>query len=87
MQEVRKSHDQDLRANPAWTINSSKIESRPGDFPGSRCLRVAASSSVMKGPEILFPSGIGTFHRSDSCLLMSLVNSQFLVLCTPVEGW
>jgi len=42
MQEVRKSQNQDLRADPAWTINSGKIEirtrrlSRPVD--GSKLL-------------------------------------------------
>jgi len=35
MQEVKKPHNQDLRADPAWSINSGKIESSPGDFPDS----------------------------------------------------
>ena len=30
MQEVRKSQNQDLIAGPAWSINSGKMESRPG---------------------------------------------------------
>ena len=64
-QEVRKSQNQDLRAEPAWSTNSAKIDSRPKDFPGFRCLRAAASSSGLKEPEILFLSGVGTFHRSD----------------------
>ena len=66
-----------------WNINSGKIESRPGDFPGFRRLRAAASSSGLKGPEILFPSGVRTFHRSDSCLLTNLVDSWFPVLSAP----
>jgi len=36
MQQVMKSHSLDLRADPAWIINSGKIKSSPGDFPGSR---------------------------------------------------
>jgi len=34
MQEVRKSQNQDLRAEPGWIINSGKIVSRLGDFSG-----------------------------------------------------
>ena len=34
MQELRKSQSQDLRADPAWSINSGKMESNPGDFLG-----------------------------------------------------
>jgi len=51
MQEVRKLLNQDLRANPAWIINSGKVESRPGDFPGFRHLRAAATPSGLKGQE------------------------------------
>jgi len=53
MQEMRKSQNQDLRAEPAWNMNSGKMESNPGDFPGFRRLRAAASSSGLKGSEIL----------------------------------
>ena len=42
MQELRKSQNQDLRADPAWSINSGKTESNPGDFPGFKRLRAAA---------------------------------------------
>jgi len=45
-----------------------------------RRLRAAASSSGLKGPEILFPSGARTFHRSDSSLLTSLVDSRLLLV-------
>ena len=41
MQELRKSQNRDLRADPAWSINTGKIESSPGDFPGFRRLRVS----------------------------------------------
>jgi len=51
-----------------------KMESSPRDFLCFRCLRAAASSSGLKGSEILWHSGVGIFHRSDSCLLTSLVN-------------
>jgi len=44
MQELRKSQNQDLRADPAWSINSGKMESNPGDFPGFKRLRAAANS-------------------------------------------
>jgi len=60
MQEVRKSQNQDLRSDPAWSINSGKITSRPGDFPGFRRLRAAASSSGLKVPEILFSLVLGS---------------------------
>jgi len=83
MQEGRKSQNQDLRAVPAWSIYSGKIESSPADFTGFRYLRAAASTSGLKGPELLFPSGVGIFHRSYSCLLMRLVDSQLPVLCAP----
>jgi len=69
MQEVRKSQNQDLEASLAWSINSEKI--------------ISSSSSGPKGSEILCPSGVGTFHRLDSSLLMSLVDSRPLVLCAP----
>ena len=72
---------QDLRKSQAWSINSGKMESNPGDFPGFRRLRAAANSSGLKGSEILWPSGVGIFHRSDSSLLTSLVDSRSLVLC------
>jgi len=81
MQELRKSQNQDLRADPAWSMNSRKVESNPGDFPGVRRLRAAVSSSRLNGWEILWPSGVGIFHRSDSSLLTSLVDVLCLVLC------
>jgi len=83
MQEVRKSQNQDLRADPAWSINSGKMESSPGDFPGFRRLRAAASSSGLKGSEILWPSGVGIFHRSDSFLLIILEDPRPPFLCAP----
>jgi len=58
MQELRKSQNQDLRADPAWSINSEKMESSPGDFPGCRRLRTEPNSSDLKGSEILRPSGV-----------------------------
>jgi len=70
-QEVRKSQNQGLRTDPAWSINYRKIESRTEDFPG---LWVAASCCGLKGPEIMFPSAVQTFHRSDSSLLTRLVD-------------
>jgi len=59
MHEVRKSQNQDLRADLAWSMNSGKMESNPGDFPGFRRLRAAARSSGLKGSKILWPSGVG----------------------------
>jgi len=53
MQELRKSQNHDLRADPAWSMNSGKMESNPRDFPGFRRLRAAASSSGLKGSKIL----------------------------------
>ena len=83
MQEVRKSQNQDLRADPVWSMNSGKAESNPGDFPSFRCLRAAESTSGLKGSEILWPSTVETFRRSDSCLLTSLVDSRCPVLFSP----
>ena len=57
MQVLRKSQNQDLRADPAWSINSGKMESNPGDFPGFSCLRTAASSSGLKGQRHCDPQG------------------------------
>ena len=53
MQKVRKLQNQDLRADPALSKNSGKMESNPGNFPGFRRLRAAANSSGLKGSEIL----------------------------------
>jgi len=53
MHEARKSQNQDLRADPAWSINSGKMESDPRDIPGFRPLREAERSSGLKGSEIL----------------------------------
>ena len=82
MQEVKKPHSQDVRADPAWSINSGKIEFNPRDFHGSRWLRALESSSGLKRPEVS-PSGVGIFHRWVSCLLTSLVDLRSLVLCAP----
>ena len=60
-------------------LREGRIQSR--DFHVFRCLRAAANSSSLKVSEILWPSGVGIFHRSDSCLLTSLVGSRLLVLC------
>ena len=47
---------------------------------GFRRLRAAASSSDLKVSEILLPSGVEIFHRSDSCLLTRLVDAWSCVL-------
>ena len=78
---MRKSQNQGLRADPEWSKNSGKMESNPGGFPDFRCLRALSRSSGVKESEILWPSSVGIFHRSDSSLLMSLVDSRFPVLC------
>ena len=83
MQEVRKSQNQDLRANRAWSMNSGKMESYPRHFPGFRRLRAASSSSGLKNSEILWPSGVGVFHWSTTFLSTSLVDSWPPVLCIP----
>ena len=53
MQELRKSQNQSLRADASWSINSGKMESNPGEFPGFKRLRAASNSSGLKGSEIL----------------------------------
>jgi len=83
MDKVKKSQNQHLRANPAWRINSRKIESSPGHFLDFRCLRAAASSFGVKGPAILHPAGVWTFHISGSSFLEVLVDPRLPVLCAP----
>jgi len=78
-----KSQNQDLRADLAWSMNYGKMESIPRNFPGFRRLRAAASTCGLMGSEILRPSGVGIFHRSDSSLLTSLVDSCPHVMCAP----
>jgi len=53
MQEVKKPLKQVLRADPAWSVNSGKIETNPGDIPNPKCLRALAIFSGVKGLEIL----------------------------------
>jgi len=53
IEEVRKSQNHDLRADPAWSINSGKMESNTEDFPGIKTLRAAANSSGLKSSEML----------------------------------
>ena len=59
MQELRKSQNQDLRADLAWSMNSGKMESNPGDFAGFRRL---------EGSKLLWPKGF-----RDSVTLMCWV--------------
>jgi len=73
-QEVRKWNNQDSIADPEWSINSEKIESITGDFPGSRELRTVANSSSVKGLKMLFPSSVRTFHRWGTSSLTSLLS-------------
>ena len=47
---------------------------------------MAASSSGVKGPEMLSRSDVGTIHRSDSCLLTSLVESHDPLSCVPCSS-
>ena len=47
--ELRKSQNQGLRANPAGSMNSRKMEYNPGDFSGFRHLMAATSSFGLKG--------------------------------------
>jgi len=81
MQEVRKSQNRDLRADPAWSINSGEMESNPGDFPGFRHLRAAASSSGLKG------SGCRTMMKAlflkDSCSMTEML----FAVSHPVFTW
>jgi len=49
--------------------NKSKL----GHIPGFKWWRAVESSSGVKRPEIYICSGVGAFHKSDSCLLKSLV--------------
>jgi len=83
MQQVKKKHFQNFRADLAWSLNSRKIESNSGDFFAFTWLRALATSSGVKGPDMRCPSGVGTFHRSGTSLLMSLVDSLSFVLCAP----
>ena len=70
-------------------VTKPRFESRPGfeyklredgiQFRRLSCLQASEGSSKLlrpKGSEILWPSGVGIFHRSDSCLLTSLIASR-----------
>ena len=83
MQELRKTQNQDLRADPACSMSPGKMESNSGDFPGFRRLRAEAISSGLKGSEIQWPSGVGICHRSDRSLLTNLLDTLSPVLCAP----
>ena len=80
MQELRKSQNQDLRADLAWSMRNG-IQSRRLSW--LQVSGAAASFSGLKGSEILWSSGVRIFHWSDSSLLTSLVDLQSLVLCSP----
>jgi len=71
VQDVRKLQNKDLRADLAWCINSRKIESRQGDFPSLRELRVAVSSSGIKGRERFFPQMLApSIYRIAPCFFV-----------------
>ena len=48
-QEVRKSQNHESRVDPAWSINSGKVESRPVDFPGFRRLNRFMQIATWRG--------------------------------------
>jgi len=83
MQEVRKSQNRDFESQPGVEYELREYGMQPGDFPGFRRLRATASSSGLKGSEILWPSDVVIFHRSDSSLLTNLVISRSPFLCAP----
>jgi len=80
MQEVQRLYNQDLRADLAWSINSGKIESKTGDFPGFKWLRALTNSSGVTEPEILSPSGGGTFR-----LAITRLCAPFFTSCEAIE--
>ena len=65
-QEERKSHNQDFKAAPAWSISSGQMESGPGALPGFKCWRAAANSLCEKFSEIFTVSGVVALQRSDT---------------------
>jgi len=83
MQELKEIAKTRFESRPGVEYNSGKMESSPGNFPGFRRLRAAARSSGLRGSEILWPSCVGIFHKSDSFLLISLKDSLYPVLCGP----
>ena len=64
-QEERKSHNQDFKAAPAWSISSGQMESGPRALPGFKCWRAAANSLCEKLSEIFTVSGVVALQRSD----------------------
>ena len=48
MQELTKSQNQDLRADQVWSMNSGKMESNAGNFPGFRRLRAAVDTVALR---------------------------------------
>ena len=75
-QEERKLQNQDFSAAPAWVINSGKIESGPGAFPGFRCLRAAANSCEVKLLEMFTELAKVALQRSDTSCEMSRDHSR-----------
>jgi len=76
-QEVWKSQNQDLRADPTYKLREDGIQTRRLSW-----LQAPEGGSKLlwpERPEILFPSYVRTFHMSGSCLLTSLVDYVFAV--------
>ena len=65
-QEERKSHNQDFKAAPAWSISSEQMESGPRVLPGFKCWRAAVNSLCEKVPEIFTESDVVALQRSDT---------------------
>jgi len=64
-----------------YKLRENGIQTRR--FSCLKVLEAGNESSGMKGPEILSSLGVGTCHRSDTYLLIILVDSWFPVLCVP----
>ena len=69
------------RSGVEYELQEDEIQSRGLSWL-QMCIR-AASSSGLRGSEILWPSGVKIFHKSDSSLFTSLVDSRLLSLCAP----
>ena len=65
-QEERKSHNQDFKAAPAWSISSKQMKSGPEALPGFKYWRAAVNSLCENLSEIFTASGAVALQRPDT---------------------
>ena len=83
MPEDRNMFNQDLKAEPAWSISSGYKESGPGAFPDLNSSRALVNFFGEKSPKIHLSGGVKILQSWDTSLTISLADSQLIVLYTP----